>query len=142
MDPELGVVSFTTESLRPVAFLRHYSCTLVHDWPECCVSADWPGAWSSRVRAMYGDECVPLVINGCGANIYHGDFLNPDRVDTTDIMGATLAEATVPVLKRLRYQDDSPLDLGTRKIKIPLRAVPETQLAEAKALLAEHPTPV
>ena len=141
IDPELGVVSFTTESLRPVALLLHHTCNAVHDFPLRCVTADWPGAWSSRIRAMYGDDCVPLVINGCGANIDHGDALNPTHVDTAERMGATLAEATVPVLKRLVYQDDSRLDYATRKIKIPLRRVPEHELAEAKALLAEHPTP-
>jgi len=141
IDPELGVVSFTTESLQPVAFLLHHTCNAVHDFPMRCVTADWPGAWSSRIRAMYGDDCVPLVICGCGANIGHGDPLNPSHVDTTERMGATLAEATVPVLKRLVYQDDSRLDYATRKIKIPLRRVPEHELAEAKALLAEHPTP-
>ena len=88
---------------------------------------------------MYGDDCVPLVICGCGANIDHSDPLNPSHIDTTERMGAILAEATVPVLKRLVYQDDSRLDYAIRKIKIPLRRVPEHELAEAKALLAEHP---
>ena len=141
IDPELGVVSFTTESLRPVAFLLHHTCNAVHDFPLRNVTADWPGAWSSRIREMYGDDCVPLVINGCGANIDHGDNLNPDHVDTTDRMGATLAEATLPVLKRLIYQDDSRLDYATRNVKIPLRRVPEHELAEAKAFLARHPSP-
>ena len=141
IDPELGVVSFTTESLRPVALFLHHTCNAVHDFPLRCVTADWPGAWSSRIRAMYGDDCVALVIAGCGANISHGDALNPAYVDTAERMGATLAEATVPVLKRLVYQDGSRLDYATRKIKIPLRRIPEHELAEAKALLAEHPTP-
>jgi hypothetical protein len=101
IDPELGVVSFTTESLRPVALLLHYTCNAVHDYPLRCITADWPGAWSSRIRAMYGDDCVALVINGCNANINHDDPLNPTHVDTTERMGATLAEATLPVLKQL-----------------------------------------
>jgi hypothetical protein len=142
IDPELGVVSFTTESLRPVAFLLHHTCNPVHDFPLRCVTADWPGAWSSRIRSRYGDYCVPLVINGCCANIHHSDFLSPPDVNTTERMGATLAEATLPVLKRLVYQDDSRLDYATRVIRIPLRKVPEHELARAKALLSEHPTPM
>ena len=141
IDPELGVVSFATESLRPVALLLHHTCNASH-YLERWISADWPGAWSSRIRAMYGDDCVPLVINGCCANIHHGDFLDPTFVDTAERMVATLAEATVPALKRLIYQDDSRLDCATHKFKIPLRKLPEEQLAEAKALLAEHPTPM
>ena len=65
--------------------------------------------------------------------------LDPTHIDTAERMGATLAEATVPVLKRLMYQDDSRLDYATRKINIPLRRVPEHELAEAEALLAAHP---
>ena len=139
IDPELGVVSFTTESLRPIAFLLHHTCNPVHDFPLRCVTADWPGAWSSRIRARYGDYCVPLVINGCCANIHHGDFLGDLEVNTTERMGATLAEATLPVLKRLVYQDDSRLDYANRVTRIPLRKVPEHELAKAKALLEEHP---
>jgi len=139
IDPELGVVSFTTESLRPVAFLLHHTCNVVHDFPLRCVTADWPGAWSSRIRARYGDYCVPLVINGCCANIHHGDFLGDHEINTTERMGATLAEATLPVLKRLVYQNDSRLAYANRVIRIPLRKVPEHELAKAKALLEEHP---
>ena len=142
IDPELGVVSFTTESLRPVAFLLHHTCNPVHDYPLRSVSADWPGAWSSRIRAMYDDSCVPLVINGCCANIHHSDTLSPPDINTTERMGASLAQATLPVLKRLIYQDDSRLDYATRVVKLPLRPVPEHELAEAKALLAEHPEPM
>ena len=141
IDPELGVVSFTTESLRPVALLLHHTCNPSHGL-ERWISADWPGAWSSRIRAMYGNECVPQVINGCSANIRYSDFLTPASDDSAERMGATLAEATVPVLKRLIYQDDCWLSWATRKIKIPLRKLPEQQVVEAKALLAEHPTPM
>jgi neutral ceramidase len=142
IDPELGVVSFTTESLQPVALLLHHTCHPVHGYPERYITAGWPGAWSSGIRAMYGDECVPLVINGCCGNVHHSNYLNPAHVDTAERMGATLTQATMPVLKRLIYQDDSSLDWGTRIAKIPLRGVTEQQLAEAKALLAQHPTPM
>ena len=142
IDPELGVISFTTESLRPVAFLLHHTCNTVHDFGLRCVTADWPGAWSSRIRARYGDYCVPLVINGCCANIHHGDFLGDLDVNTTERMGKILAEATLPVLKRLVYQDDSRLEYANRMIKIPLRKVPEHELSKARSILDEHPEPM
>ena len=142
IDPELGVVSFTTESLRPVALLLHHTCHPVHGYPHRYITAGWPGAWSTHMRAMYGDDCVPLVINGCCGNVHHRNHLNPDHIDTAERMGATLAEATVPVLKQLVYQDDSRLDRATRIVSIPLRQVAEQHLAEARALIAEHPTPM
>jgi hypothetical protein len=142
IDPELGVVSFTTESLRPVALLLHHTCHPVHGYPERYITAGWPGAWSSGIRSIYGDGCVPLVINGCCGNVHHRNYLNREQVDTAELMGATLTEATVPVLKQLVYQDDSGLGYATRLVQIPLRQVPEQQLAEASKLLAEHPEPV
>jgi hypothetical protein len=142
IDPELGVVSFTTESLRPVAILLHHSCHPVHGYPHRYITAGWPGAWSSHVRAMYGDNCVPLVINGCCGNLHHRNYLLRDQVDSAERMGATLAAATVPVLKQLAYQHSSGLACASRTIKIPLRHLTERQLTEAKQLLAENPTPI
>lgn len=142
IDPELGIVSFTTESLKPVAVLLHYTCHPVHGYPERYVTAGWPGAWSKGVRDIYGDDCVPMVINGCCGNVHHCNYLDPNHTDTAENMGATLTGATVPVLKRLEYQDNSSLDSATRIIDIPLRKVTDEQLAGAKKLLAEHPTPI
>lgn len=142
IDPELGVVSFTTESLRPVALLLHHTCHPVHGYPGHYISAGWPGAWSRGIRSMYGDDCVPLVINGLCGNVHHSNYLNPAHVDTAERMGATLTQSSMPVLKRLIYQDDSSLGRDTRIMKIPLREVTEQQLTEAKALLTEHPTPM
>ena len=112
IDPELGVVSFTTESLRTRCPFAPPHLPPVHGYPERYITAGWPGAWSSGIRAMYGDECVPLVINGCCGNVHHSNYLNPAHVDTAERMGATLTQATMPVLKRLIYQDDSSLDWG------------------------------
>ena len=142
MDPELGVVSFTTDSLQPVALLLHHTCHPVHGFPQRYITGGWPGAWSAGMRQRYGADCVPLVINGCCGNVHHHNYLNPAHQDTAEGMGATLTDATVPVLKQLVYQGDSGLDYATRTIKIPLRQVTAQQLEEAKQLLAEHPTPI
>ena len=142
IDPELGVVSFTSNSLQPVALLLHHSCHAVHGFPQRYITGGWPGAWSRGMRQIYGGDCVPLVINGCCGNVHHNNYLNPAHVDTAEGMGATLTEATVPILKRLVYQGDSRLDHATRRIEIPLRKVTEQQLADAEQLLSEHPTPI
>jgi len=142
IDPELAVVSFTTESLRPVAFLLHHSCHPVHGYPQRYISAGWPGAWSEGIRQRYGEACVPLVVNGCCGNVHHCNYLNPGHTDTAERMGALLTEASVPLLKKLAYSDDVALDSARTILKIPLREVTEEQLNDARDYLSKHPTPV
>jgi len=128
--------------LKPVALLLHHTCHPVHGYPQRYVTGGWPGAWARGVRELYGGECVPLVINGCCGNVHHSNYLNPSYKDTAEGMGATLTEATVPVLKQLVYQDDSTLGCASRTLPIPLREVTSEQLEAAKKLLEEHPTPI
>jgi len=142
IDPELGVVSFTSDSLKPVALLLHHTCHPVHGYPQRYVTAGWPGAWSQGMRRMYPDGCVPLIINGCCGNVHHSNYLNSHYIDTAERMGAILTEDTVPVLKQLVYQDDTSLDYALRTVKIPLRHPTDQQLGDARKLLAEHPTPI
>jgi len=142
IDPELGVLSLTAESLRPVAVLLHHTCHPVHGYPQRYVTAGWPGAWSQGIRNLYGPGCVPLVINGCCGNVHHCNYLNPQHVDTAERMGQTLTEATVPLIKQLAYQAGSPLDHASRILEIPLRSIPPDQLESAAKLLTEHPAPM
>jgi len=142
IDPELGVVSFTTESLKPVALLLHHTCHPVHGYPQRYVTAGWPGAWARGMREIYGEECVPLVINGCCGNVHHSNYLSPAHRDTAEGMGATLTESTVSVLKQLVYQEDSTLGRASRRLDIPLRQVTAEQLEAAEQLLASHPEPI
>jgi hypothetical protein len=142
IDPELSVVSFTADSLQPVALLLHHTCHPVHGYPERYVTGGWPGAWSRGVSALCGGGSVPLVINGCCGNIHHCNHLNPAHVDTAEGMGATLTESAAPLLRRLVFQDAPALGCASRTIKIPLRKVAPKDLKAAAKLLSEHPTPV
>jgi hypothetical protein len=87
IDPELGVVCFTTEDLKIPALLLHYTCHPVHGYPYRYISAGWPGAWSHGVKGLCGEACVPLVANGCCGNIHHANRLDPHQVDDYRRMG-------------------------------------------------------
>jgi len=142
IDPEVGVVSFVTESLRPVAVLLHHTCHPVHGYPERCVTAGWPGAWSRGVRELCGEQCVALVINGCCGNIHHSNHLHPSENLTAEQMGAVLTESTRPLLRRLDLQESFALGCASRTLCIPLREVGREDLQAARRLLERHPTPL
>jgi len=141
IDPEVGVVSFTTESLRPVALLLHHTCHPTHGFPQRYITAGWPGAWARGVAEEFGGDTVAMVVNGCCGNIHHRDHLNPGAPDDPVTKGGMLTETARPLLKQLAYQEAPSLGSASRIVPIPLREVPPEQLEEARKLLAEHPKP-
>lgn len=140
-DPELGVICFSNESLRPVAMLLHFTCHPCHGYPHRYVIADWPGVWCEGVRQNHGGQVVPLVINGCCGNIHHTDHLNPHQVDDYRVMGQILTETTEQVLKGMRFQPTALLDWRSTSLKIPLRAPQPAEIKAARQLLTQHPEP-
>ncbi len=141
MDPELGVVSFQSQSGQPAALLLSYTCHPVHQLGEFFISADWPGAWSDGLQKNYGDSCVPLVLNGACGNINPWDPYADAPNNDARIMGERLAQKTLQVMNRMRYQDQVVLDWRVHVIDIPLRQLNDVEVEAAKRYIAEHPTP-
>ena len=142
IDPEVGVVGFRNAAGEMIATLLHYTCHPNHGYPHLYVSADWPGAWSDGVRELCGDECVPLVINGCCGNIHHTNHLDPHHVDDHRRMGQMLTETTTTILPRIEYNDADVLEWKVRHIPIPWRKLDPQMLREAHQLLSDHPEPL
>jgi len=144
IDPEVGVACISSDGDRPltnIAMLLHFTCHPVHGYPQRHISAGWPGAWSSGVKQSFGQECTPLVLNGCCGNIHHANHLDPEYDDDYRRMGRLLTEDTAGLLRRLRFQDDTRLAYASEHLSIPLRSISDEQLAAARHLLQVHPTP-
>lgn len=141
IDPEVGVVCFRTDDLRPLAMLVNHTCHPVHVFPKPLVSADWPGAWAAELVHDYGEQLVPLVLNGCCGNINPWPPFDPNYVEDHRKMGKALAEMTAKVLDEITYVDSAEIDWRVRKLHIPCRTIDPAELAAARAMLAEHPTP-
>lgn len=144
IDPEVGVVTFRDDDLKPVAMFLHYTCHPVHMFtgPVGVVSADWPGAWVNHMNNLYGDGFVPMVLNGCCGNINPWNAFDPDYTEDHRRMGRMLGEMAEKVVKHSPYSDSSVLDWRVRHIRVPIREVEPDILAEAQKLLEEHPTPI
>ncbi len=141
IDPELGVMCFRTESLDIPTVVVNYTCHPVHVFPKPVVSADWPGALSDSLRAKCGDKCLPLVVNGACGDVNPWPPFNPDYVEDHCVMGEQLANIARDVMDTLTFSPNAVVDCRTSSLKIPLREVDPDQLAEAKAILVDQPTP-
>ena len=145
IDPELGVVCIRGASLQPLALLLNYTAHPVNLHPErmqYVISADWPGALASEMKALYGAGCTPLVLNGACGNINPWDPWDPDFVRDHKRMGKILGRTTELTIDNILYSDDVELDFATRHVKLPWHDGPGTWLESAQKYMAENPKPI
>lgn len=143
VDPEVGVVTFTTKNGSIVAMLLHHTCHPTHGYPQRWISGGWPGAWAHEIQKRYGQECIPIVLNGFCGNIHHYNHLDPNFKDDYLEMGRKLAWTTEQVIKKgMKAVEPLFLEWQTKWMRIPLRRPTESELAEARQMLKEHPEPV
>jgi len=143
-DPEVGVMCFRRADGRMLAMLLHYTCHPVNVFarpPGLVVSADWPGAWAAEMRAMCGESCVPLVLNGCCGNINPWPPFEPDFTPDHRRMGRALAQVAGRIIEQLTFGDEAALDWRVKHVPLPIREVAPKQLAAARKVLEQHPQP-
>lgn len=144
IDPEVGVICFRNADGRMVAMLLHHTCHPVNVFaqvPNLVVSADWPGAWAAGMRGVYGDSCVPVVLNGCCGNINPWPAFEPDFRPDHRRMGRELAETACRVVDRMTFREETDLGWGIRHVPLPIREIAPDALEKARKVLAEHPEP-
>lgn len=142
IDPELGVVSFRRPDGEVMALLLHFTCHPTHGYPQNFISPDWPGIWCEEMKKTCGENCIPIVINGCCGNIHHINHLDPDQVDDYHLMGQKLARKTAEIMPGIAYEKKSILDWKRAVLPVPWRPLMPQQLQEARDLLARHPEPM
>ena len=141
IDPELGVLCLRADSLRFVAMLLSYTCHPVNVFPKPIISADWPGALADEMRLTYGQQCVPLVLNGACGDVNPWDPFDPDYERDHRRMGAILAGTARKVVETLAFEEQAELAWRAERLAIPLRRPEAAELAAAERLLAELPEP-
>ena len=142
MDPEVGVVTFTDPEGNVVSALLHHTSHPCHGFGGNEVIADWSGVWCDRMEDRFGNDCVPLVMNGCCGNVHHTDHLDPEYKPDHRRMGRLLAESADRALEDMTELDTEDFRCTRRVVDIPRREVPDELLEEARELLREHPQPL
>lgn len=144
-DPEVGVACLQTVDLQPLAFLLHYTCHPVNVFGHAetyhAVSADWPGAWSRELRQRYGEQVVPLVLNGCCGNQNPWDPFDPEQWPDHLRMGRELAQMSERVTHSLSYLPSAELALRVEHVPLPFREIPDARRREVDQVLGADPDP-
>lgn len=145
MDPEVGVCCIQDLDLKPIAFMLHYTCHPVNAFgnPQTyrAVTADWPGAWSKNMRAAFGEDVVPLVVNGCCGNINPWHPFDPECRPDHLRMGRELAEMSERIVHNMGFAEDVALACKTEEIGLPYREIPAERQREIDEILAKDPQP-
>lgn len=142
MDPEVGVMTLTNEKGLVVSTLQHFTSHPCHGYPNRFVIADWPGAWAEIVHKHFGEQCVPLVINGCCGNIVHQNSIVPDFRSEYHDMANKLAETTLKAVDHITLDDSTELAMERTVVPLALRSPSETEIREAQSLVDAHPEPM
>lgn len=145
IDPEVGVLLVTTEAGRAKALLLHHTCHPCHGNGGYCVTSGWPGAWSNQMKQALGEDCVPLVINGCCGNIHHISRRrrDPTHGDDYHLLGRMLAEVTLNTIQHgMTPVDDGALTWQAQDLGIPQRDLDPDKLEASRRLLEAHPEPM
>ncbi|CAN5388063.1 neutral/alkaline non-lysosomal ceramidase N-terminal domain-containing protein [soil metagenome] len=142
-DPEVGVLCARNAEGKIVVALLSYTAHPVNQFakPGAVVSADWPGAWAREIRSLLGEQCTPLVLNGCCGNINPVPAFVPDFVPDHARMGHALGQRAKNILSGMKFRETDDLDFLTRDIQLPVREIEPAILEEAKRRLETNPEP-
>lgn len=127
IDPEVGVLTFTTPDGRPLATLYNYAChpsAAGGDSPNVC-SADYPGFASNIIESTYGG--LALFLHGCSGDInpgkyVRGDSFDPDdRIADAERMGRIMAGEVLKTIGRIETKEPRRITVATEECLLPLR---------------------
>jgi len=140
-DPEVAIVCLYNEAEQPIAALLHHTAHPVSLWGTCKVTASWPGAWCRRFKEVVGDQCVPMMINGCCGNISPSNPLDRDHSRDDENIAECLMQTTTGALKRMKLDASSTVDFRSRTLTIARPELDQDELTLARKVYEEHPEP-
>lgn len=134
IDPQICLLHARRPSGETLGFAYNWSCHPVHPYDMRTVSASWPGALAREIRDRHGAPC--LVLNGAFGNVHSANWVDPDYRDDPDRMGTVLANDLEPIMGRMSYVQEARLDARSATAKLPLRAIPQAEIDDAKRVVA------
>jgi hypothetical protein len=143
-DPQFVVVSIQNAAGKPLALLANYSLHYVGGIPAKQVSADYFGEFSKQVAGKLapGDESfVAMLTNGTSGDVNNIDFIHPrPRAEPfqriREVAGKLAAHAD-RAARQMQYQEDLPVRMGERILRLRYRKPTKEQLRFAQAALQE-----
>lgn len=145
IDPEVGVAAFKNSEGRIIAALLHHTGHPTSYFSKNWVTSSWPGAWCRSFKQLVGEQCVPLVLNGCCGNINVWSSTRHEPAPDDEIIADFLMQTSREVLEQLAFS--APTVLGFKSVKLDIsfsdieKQIGHEDLQQARRLLEEHPQP-
>ncbi len=137
VDDEIGVIAVKQEGhiSAIISNIVNHTDTVSGDF----VSADWPGRMERTIQNSLGYDVPVLTLIGCSGNINHFDVsTKKDQASYAEAcrIGDGYAKIVTGLLKRLKKMPVKKLACSVAEITIPFRMIAETEVKNAKAILA------
>lgn len=145
IDPTVGVLYVEGEEGNPLAVVTQFGMHYVGTDGRGEISADYYGHFANTMRALLGQGCTPLLLNGA-----LGQVNNVNPFDTHNDRGhargrrmaGMLAGEVLKVIGRIRPQETCFLQGITYDIELPRQEVTDQDLDIARQILAGgNPSP-
>jgi hypothetical protein len=146
IDPEIGVLSVRDVEGRPLALLANYSLHYVGGVPGGDISADYYGAFASRLGELLASNrldapFVGMMSNGTSGNINNINFREApeSRPPYAQIrkVAELCAQEAARVAGAIEYHDFATLAMQQAQLRLGRRATPKDEVARAKFILSE-----
>lgn len=144
-DPEVGVAVFKNRAGEITAALLHHTGHPCSHFSSNWVTPSWPGAWCRAFKQLAGQQCVPLMLNGCCGNINVWSNVPFERIPADETVAEWLMQSTAAVLEKLVFTE--PSELACNSVILPMNfadlelQLGRENLAHARQLLEKHPQP-
>jgi len=144
-DPELNVLYVRSKADEVIAIMVNFACHATVVGGDRVISADYPGAIRDNIKKLVGQGTVVLFGNGPCGDVCQIDVENQARSESGHAwrarMGLALACEAVKVMAATDPLPPEEMDIDVRKeyLDIPIREIPQEELAEACKTFANKP---
>jgi hypothetical protein len=94
------------------------------------------------MQKVFGEACVPMVLNGCCGNINPWPPFEPDFAPDHRRMGDRLGESAGAVIQSMHFSEVSQIGWNLRCIPLPLKSPDPERISFAEQMLSQHPAPL
>jgi hypothetical protein len=137
IDPEVGVLSFSTPSGKPVATYINFAMHPDTVGGEA-ISADYPGVLSRLLADYRGPEMITLFANGCCGNLNHRNIHWGDSQkgpQEAQRIGTVLAGDVCKASPLLKALPANGLNVKSELVALPLAPITAENIARAKEVI-------
>ncbi|MEO9894185.1 hypothetical protein [Aurantibacter sp.] len=145
VDPEVGFLAVKSLDDEWISILGNYNSHYAGDWDVDTITADFYGTFAKYLKKNFGvgDDFVPIMSYGTGADVNTWDFQKPNKFPNvefakTEMMGKDLASVIYEQIDSLVWDDSPELKIEYNEVELSIRKPNQEQLQLAENILAKN----